>query len=421
MKSKSIAIRTAFAVLASASFVTSLAHSSTFYSLVDSNATCGAIPINGGKQYTQGYPTNGVPQDSWSALYRWQGQLGSPGSYADWQMSAFTPVLWDIGRYTGLTVTPPNWWTTTQMGRVGQQYPSFDPSDYAMPGVQAYCGQAGMLMNTWWTPHIPVVGGTPNDMFGYAWSTSNQPLAFKQGSENAELVLEANVAMTGWAPYAVTSDAYAGAYIALFVYLRDTTDASRPAFGVLAAVHGTGNQSSYLANGIGPTLDYCNSASDCGGWFVSAPITSASGESPPNKPSAEKWITIRNNITGKLSSTETQVHWSPFFDQNNIPAEQYFRVHITRSNLKNMVDQFNSVSCPAAHCPRGYSDNPDHYKVEYAGVIMELLHGNQWGIDWAYSRPYPWYDGYWTENDANKDQVAVAGRMSSVRVSRYVP
>ena len=302
------------------------------------------------------------------------------------------------------------------MGRVEQQHPGADPADNAMPGVQANCGEVGMLMNTWWTPHIPVTGGTPNDMYGYAWSPANQPKAFQQaGQVSAELVLQANIAMTGWQP-TPGNQLDAGAYIAFFVYLRDTKH-NLPSFGVLATTHGTGNQASYMAKGFWPSVDYCNSLTstpiDCGGWFVSAPISPGGGESPPSNPANKKWITVRY-------STPTQVYASPFFSSST--ASNFFRAHITATNLKNMVQQFNnlSISCGGLVCPRGYSEEPADYVVEYAGIIFELLPGSNWTNDNSYLYPYQ-YGGQWVEADASKVQIAVAARMSGLAVYRYVP
>ena len=62
--------------------------------------------------------------------------------------------------------------------------------------------------------------------------------------------------------------------------------------------------------------------------------------------------------------------------------EQFFRIHITRANWVNLINRINAagpgsatINCtPGSTCPRnGYSTNPDDYRLQYAGVIAEVV------------------------------------------------
>ncbi|MCP3062918.1 hypothetical protein LXT21_29445 [Myxococcus sp. K38C18041901] len=319
-----------------------------------------------GGQYLD--PNNGVRQDAWSMLMRWQGNIAS------------TPVSYNVGTFTGLSVPSP--FSSWQRG----QQPE---SASGTPAAQVYCYDAGMLLNSWTSPKTHVEGGGYNDMFGYAWSPANRPRPFSLfttrngvlGTWPTEFVLQGNMTVplvTGWN----TSDGGAtwnglsnpgpgdilnsgAAQLSMFAYLRDTAHPNLRPIGVLGGVYANNVPASPCpANGRGNVgFDYPN-----GAWFTGNALC--------------------NTDLSTVRYTGATTTHSQFSDL------RFFRVHYTRQNLINLVQRINNQQCasdaagnllanscncptPGVSCPpTGYSTNPDDYVVEYTGVLAEIVQCN---------------------------------------------
>ena len=317
-----------------------------------------------GQQYLGA--NNGVLQDSWSMLVRWQGNptVGNTSWYQH-------PMSYNGGMYTNYT--PPTPYTSWQRGYTPESGPA------GTPGVQLHCFDAGMLINTFATPHAgaAVLGGGFNDMYGYAWSPANQPLAFetvRNGvNESAELVIQSDLevpVLNGWSgveqpdgSYTYTPvtnlanyETYGTANLSFFVYLADTSHTSLHPIGILAAPFDNG----YCGNcscEIEGSEAFVGWDYPAGAWFGSADLCTTDV------------TTVR--YTGSTTRT------SPF------TGEQFFRIHITPQNLVNLVNRINAQQCqagmtgscnctPGSTCPQnGYSTNPNVYKIQYVGIIAE--------------------------------------------------
>jgi hypothetical protein len=286
-----------------------------------------------GGQYVD--PGNGVLQDSWSMLVRWQG---------DTLVDA--PVSYDLGAFTGFTTPLPG--TSWQRG--------FQPEDSSgTPGVQLSGMRAGILINTWAIPHRFIEGGGYNDMYGYAFGPGHRPLAFvADDGMPAQLVLQSLMAVpefgawqfdgTSWqqAPYGdrLTGDGQ----LDLFAYLEDQT---HPALHPIAlVVVAFGNRMGPCAPDGSPgsvSADYPG-----GVWFGASGICTT-------------------DITTRVYSTPTQTQL--FSD------ERFFRIHITPANWQTLIARINAAgaACSPGTCPAsGYSTDPSQYRLQYAGVIQEI-------------------------------------------------
>jgi hypothetical protein len=321
-----------------------------------------------GQQYVD--PDNGVLPDSWSMLVRWQGDptLGDTSWISN-------PVTYNIGMYTGLTTPTP---TTSWQRGYAPEYIG------GTPGVQLHCSDVGMLINTWTASHegAPVLGGGPNDMYGYAWSPASQPPAFstlRNGAQvPAELVIQAKVGvplLMGWSgiqqrdgSYAYTPvtnltdiQSYGSATAAFFVYLSDISHPSLHPVAVLAATFDNGYSGcADWAEGAKAfvAFDYGVNAQKLGVWFASS------------------WL---------CSTDATTVRYTAPTAGAPYPGQQFFRVHISPQNLVNMVNRINTQQCaagqngscgcvPGQTCPQiGYSTDPNDYRIQYVGVIAEVV------------------------------------------------
>lgn len=286
-----------------------------------------------GGQYVD--PNNGVLQDSWSMLVRWQG--------ANFVAS---PVAYDLGNFTGVQVPAPR--TTWQRGP--------QPEDGGTPGVQLHGYEAGMMISTWSIPHINIVGGGYNDMFGYAWSPSQRPAPFSNGSD---LVVQAELAVPtfdswgfvagNWAQApANDTGLYADGQLDLFFYLEDRAHPTLPPIAVVNVAWGNRFGGCTPQGFVG--FDYPQ-----GVWFGASGICTT-------------------DISTHLYSAPTQTA--------TFSAPQFFRIHITRANWVNLINRINAagpvsstITCtPGVSCPmNGYSTNPDDYRLQYAGVIGEAV------------------------------------------------
>lgn len=191
---------------------------------------------------------NGFYLDQYTMLGRWQGN----DIVTNW-------VTYNMGAFTGLT-------TSSQRGRIPQH-------PYGSPGAQVTCTSFCMFINTWETSHRPIVGGSYNDMFGYAWSTSNKPHPFVDPStgKSTDLVLQAMLAVTefNWNPNRTTKPSIW--QLSFFAYLRDTTHPTSHPIAVLAGIAAS-NWSTPWFNGGYLSYDYANAdavsaAAQFPAWF----------------------------------------------------------------------------------------------------------------------------------------------------------
>lgn len=354
--------RAAFAVLVSTS-----ALAGDFHGMTPTTCHANVAPLfTTGGQYLD--PNNGVRQGAWSMLMRWQG------------ITASNTVSYNAGAFTGLAVPAP--YSTWQRG----QQPE---SAYGTAVAQVHCYDAGMVLNSWSSPKTHVEGGGYNDMYGYAWSPANQPRPFSVvatrngvlGTWPSELVLQGSMAVpvvTGWntsnggATWNAIGNPGAGdlfnsgaAQLSMYAYLRDTSHPNLRPIAVLAGTYANNGSTTCPTNGWGGvSFDYA-----AGVWFSGNGICTTDVS------------TVR--YTGATLSN------SQFSDA------RFFRMHYTRQNLINFVNRINNMQCavdpvtgglksnscnctaPGKHCPPiGYSTNPDHYVVEYTGVLGEIVQCN---------------------------------------------
>lgn len=348
-----------------------------------------------GGQYVVPNNDNGVKQDSYSMLARWQGD----DFVNNW-------LSYDLGSFTGLH-------TNVQKGH--------QPEDTnGSPGVQVSCLSVGMLINTWNTPHRPVVGGGYNDMWGYAWSEPNRVHPFIENGVETELVLQANIAMPIYSPTNnAGSTAKITGQIGMYAYLRD----ARPdheylnlhpivmmAFSHISNLDKDDNGSyPYLTKGL-MAYDYSDSDTIAantsswpqqhgnGVWFSSGAIGS-------NSP----YLTTRYT-EGTLSQP------TPPTSNRINPPMPFWRAHITPDNLRNLVNAINAVPpCPVVpdcHPDTGYSTDPSDYVLEYAGIIAEAV---------LMQELYDNSPSDWVLGDSQKDQVSLAVQAYGFSVYRYLP
>jgi len=321
-----------------------------------------------GQQYVDS--GNGVLQNSWSMLVRWQGNptVGNTSWYSN-------PMSYNGGLYTGYT--PPTPYSSWQRGYIPESGAA------QTPGVQLHCFDAGMLINSWATPHAGarVAGGYFNDMYGYAWGATNKPNAFLVQRNGAwvqsELVIQANLGvpyLNGWTglkqadgSYAFTpvtnlndNLAYADTQLAFFVYVQDTIHPSLHPIAMLAGVFDNGIVGTYAC----PTYGNVNYDYSGGVWYASSQICTT------------------DVTTLRYGSLPTGTPFS---------GQRFFRVHITPQNLINAVNRINAQQCaggtnnscvpglpgascnPGVGCPlNGYSTNPSAYQIQYVGIIAEV-------------------------------------------------
>jgi hypothetical protein len=338
-------------------FTSCEAFAQTFYPLFPSacpSSSAGLFTTGG--QYLD--PNNGVLQDKWSMLIRWQGSIASNSAF------------YNVGTYTGLTVPTP--YSSWQRG--------YQPENQSAetPAVQLHCFDSGMVLNSFDAPHTGVVGGGWNDMYGYAWSSANRPAAFQYLStvgcgglpvcwKPAELVLQAYVAVPqttvwtlnggSWVQFTDRNHWYnAGTgQVSLFAYIRDASNPSLHPIGMLAGVYGWGPDvppcPSPATGGLG--WDYAD-----GAWFSS---------------------------NGFCTSDTATVRYTQATSQAVPFAQGFFRMHYTPQNLTNLINRINGLQCtagqsnscncqPGVSCPQtGYSSNPNNYVVEYFGVLGETI------------------------------------------------
>ena len=322
-----------------------------------------------GQQYLD--PNNGVLLGSWSMLVRWQSSTVTVGP-TQWITSSLN---YNAGTYTNYT--PPTPFSSWQRG--------YQPESQAAatPGVQLHCFDAGMIINTWYTPHSgsPVVGGAFNDMYGYAWNTASGPFAFKHlflGSFIPnELVLQGNLAVpamqgfTGtkqpdgtyaWAPVAdINADplSFGSAQYDLFAYLQDSAHPNLHPIAVVIGAYGNGSPAFQCPSTGNVFWDYPQ-----GVWATSTGFCT----------------TDISTVRSTVGHTTNQLFLTPTM----------YRIHLTPQNWTNLISRINNLQCtagqsnscltpshlpclPGSTCPQiGYSTDPNDYRLQYMGVIAEV-------------------------------------------------
>jgi hypothetical protein len=376
-------------------FVGAYAHAGVFFPIKEWEC------INGwsfdgwsvGEQYRDG--NNGVPDDKWSMLVRWQGPTTGSTFVSQY-------LNYDMGTLTGV-------YGGAQRGRLPQ-------NGADSPGVQVNCADVGMVLNSWATPHRPIVGGGYNDMWGYKWSSQNQVRPFSNGNE---LVLQGNLQVTGYHPYGE----HANGGLHFFAYLRDGTT-NLPPIAVLGTAYSSNFTSNDLTNGY-LSFDYTQgntsgslasadfmsakasqvfpswsiSPDAIGVWFAVGPISMSPANTQP-------YVTTRQT-TGQLSDPLQPGAWK-------YPLE-FWRVHITPENMAAIVSAINSHPCSGPpDCPERisqgskYSTRMSDYFLEYGGVIAETTVRDYLfdptKIDTNYEN--------WVYADSSKSQVGMAVRVN---------
>jgi len=329
-----------------------ISQAETFYQLTPT--TCPSSSANlftTGQQYAA--TGNGVLQDSWSMLVRWQDSVNTIGN-TSWINSLLD---YNAGTYTGYT--PPTPYYQWQRG--------YQPESQAAetPGVQLHCFDAGMILNSWYTPHNKtVVGGGFNDMYGYAWSPNKQRWAFTMLTFDTngravwvprELVLQGTLSVPDMkvfsgtklsnGTYSWVQDANPNALsgpggFGFFAYLKDTTHPSLHSIALVFDAFASGVGAPFACSSIGNvSSDYANGVWYGSGGFCTTDIS-----------------TVRYT-----AGVTTQAFFGPTF----------YRIHITPQNWTNLINRINSSTCGTSCPATGYSPNPNVYKLEYVGAIAE--------------------------------------------------
>lgn len=328
-------------------------------------------------------------------LVRWQGPTTGSTFVSQY-------LNYDMGTLTGI-------YGGAQRGRLPQ-------NGADSPGVQVNCADVGMVLNSWATPHRPIVGGGYNDMWGYKWSSQNQVRPFSNGNE---LVLQGNLQVTGYHPYG--EHAHGGLHF--FAYLRDGTT-NLPPIAVLGTAYSSNFTSNDLTNGY-LSFDYTQgntsgslatadfmsakasqvfpswniSPDAIGVWFAVGPISMSPANTQP-------YVTTRQS-TGQLSAPLQPGAWK-------YPLE-FWRVHITPENMAAIVNAINSHPCSGPpDCPERisqgskYSTRMSDYFLEYGGVIAETTVRDflfdPTKVDTNYEN--------WVYADSSKSQVGMAVRVN---------
>jgi hypothetical protein len=390
--------------------------------------SCG-IAFSTGEQYRdppgQGRGHNGLLYNQWFMLARWQG--------ANESNFVSNPVAYDVGNYTGLH-------------GASQQRGVFPERADGSAAVQNSCTTSGMLLNSWTSPHRPVVGGWANDMLGYAFSADVRP--FVAGGLPTYMVWKAKIAVPLFV-YAKNSARAPNSppvgQVGLFAYLKDKRHAAAPPIVVLAMSHGSDlppdwpgfRARDYEANWNSPFNNETQSTnyakSNYQYWFTD---TAFNGDgvcffSMAIKPSNYLTLMPDNAGTfhGSLPQTFALVN-GQIVGNAAIPLESY-SVALTPANMSNIVAVLNDPA--QTYCPfkpsDNYSTDPADWALEYAGVIAEApvpsdqrLSATDPGnydpdrLNWGGRPNGPAFYG-----DVSKDQVVLGVRIDSPGIFRHFP
>jgi hypothetical protein len=354
-----------------------------------------------GGQYVE--PNNGVVNGVHSMLARWQGDdiLANYVSY-------------DMGRWTGVHVN-------NQRGYQPENAAS------ATPGAAVSCYNFGMLLNSRWNPHRPVVGGGYNDMYGYSWAGGSRTRPFVKDGQPTHLMLQGNVGVSTYAPVntsGVSDPSAASGQVGFFAYLRDTTHPSLPPIAILAMTHLNGTVGSTWGAGDA-AFDYTNydttraataypnwlaGQTGDGVWFGAGPIMATAG-----------------NQSAFVSTYYTEGQTTGFgpMDLNGSPPMPFFRAHIRPQDWVNLVTAIQSHPCvaPRGCPPRGYSLNAADYELEYAGLIAEttLIRDNFDGNNLVPVSNFDTSASSWVPNDTTKPQVTLGVAGYGFGIYRAIP
>jgi hypothetical protein len=377
------------AVLGTSAF----SHAATYTTSIKSPeclSSVGGLFTVGGQYVTasgQLDPLNGVLNDSYSMLVRWQGN-----NFVN------NPVGWNVSNFTGLGLPQFVDPIDQRNSNLIYQRGVLPEDTTGSPAVQLYCSSGGMLINTWAIPHRHVEGGGYNNMFGYQWG-ANEPPAFLRYTNGygviseSSLIVQANIAVPQVYTYSASVNASARLnypapqqQVSLYAYIKDNTRPDLPPIALVAFTHDKGT-----ANSVGAVLcDYAQ-----GVWFASG-----------NTSLTSNYFT--NDELGTVSTAAEVLPPSKFNPSE--PLKPY-RMKVTRQNLTNLTAAINAkVLPPGTSCPaRGYSTNPDNYTVKYAGVIAELT---------IFDERFGSYMGSPTAPDFSKDQGSMSVKFSDLAILR---
>lgn len=379
-----------FFLVAGTLLSTGLVFAQTFVTIKDPECLSNVGPVfTTGGQYVD--PNNGVPDNSWSMLTRWQGN------------NFVNPVTYDISNFTKMNYSDTGPWAPSAppVGVPSNWQRGYQPENGtdATPGVQVYCNMVGMILNTWWVPHIPVVGGGYNDMFGYSWSTTTAPDAFvvrgadRQVAFVTDLVVQSDIAVPSVYSYrnpdnpAVPPDRNQPVgQVALFAYILDSSNPNLHPIALVSGTHDTRPEALVAQDYVG--CDYST-----GVYFASGKVGNTSAYYTADYSTAPQVLPLDRN---------------PVRDPG-LPSEsyQFFRMRITPANFNALIAKINSTNPSVAGCPaNGYSTDISNYRIKYAGLITEMV----------------LTDGRFDSilNDRNKDQMSMGVKAKDVGIYRLV-
>lgn len=309
-----------------------------------------------GGQYVD--QNNGVRDNSYSMLMRWQGDNINDN-----------PVTYDMSRYTGFgfaSTVSPTYGTPPPVGSLSQwQRGALDDGVNGTPGAQLYCNGGGMLLNSWWVPHVNINGGGYNDMFGYQWGAGQEPPAFGRAGfiGTSTLTLQAFLGVRWFYGHrglgARQQDPHG--QLALFAYI---IDANRPSLAPIAIV--VNAYDSFADNLASPTADGSVGQDYVGGvYFVSATFNKSTPYTTINQYSSTSVL-----IPSSYPNTSDTI-----WDNTNGTAP-FFRILITPTNWNSAIQEINKKICGLKNCGTAGYTHPatagyTSYKLKYAGVIAE--------------------------------------------------
>lgn len=328
---------------------------------------------------------NGVLNNSYSMLVRWQGNNFINNS-----------VTYNVSNYTGFSFNHTSPFSAPYVGSISNWQRGVQPEDTnGSPAVQLYCNGGGMLINTWSIPHREVIGGGYNDMFGYQWGSGSEPRAFKmidsygQKIRNTDLIVQADIAVPEIYTYSGPVNTAIPPYptpmqqVSLYAYVIDTTHPTLPPIALIEFTH---DRHAATSDDV-ISCDYKQ-----GVWFASG-STTYSTKYVTHDPASTNSIVLP---ASKLSPSDPTL---------------FFRMRITPANMTAIAGDINGASsslkslCPAT----GYSTNPDDYIVKYAGIIAELT---------VFDQRYGPYIGTPSAPDYSKDQGSMGVNFYNLGIYR---
>lgn len=191
------------------------------------------VPATTGGQYVDS--GNGIPDNSWSILKRWQDPLPLRDSFF-------------------------------------------------------HCDGGEIHINTWHVKHNPIIGGGFNDIAGYSWDSASAPKAFLDGANPSDLVIQAYLSQTQTLlhlgsnrPLGTPQPAF---QVSLFAYLVDQTHPNLHPIAVIGLISDDRQIDSTFCSQSGLS-DYPS-----GVWFWSFYLTCADGKYNVNDPFGDETQSI---------------------------------------------------------------------------------------------------------------------------------